>query len=75
MIDGCLSVKRQPPSLALHLLALSDLGRETSLDGRYRTSRTAGVAGDEVETVFALVQLCVGGLARLAGDIFDYFFC
>ena len=39
---------------------LADLGRETSLDGLYRTSRSAAVAGDEVETVLTLGEVGVG---------------
>lgn len=51
-------------------LPLADLGRETSLDSRDGTPGTAGVAGNEVETVFSLVELGVGGSARFAGDVF-----
>jgi hypothetical protein len=42
-------------NLTLHLLSLSDLGRETGLDSLDRTTRAARVAGDEVETVLSLV--------------------
>jgi hypothetical protein len=34
--------------------SLADLGRETSLDGLDRTSRSAAVAGNEVETILTL---------------------
>ncbi|KAL3960842.1 hypothetical protein ACCO45_005959 [Purpureocillium lilacinum] len=44
-------------SLDLHLSSLADLGRETSLDGRDTSSRSAVVASDEVETVLTLAEL------------------
>jgi hypothetical protein len=46
--------------LTLHLLSLADLGRETSLDGSDTATRAAVVAGDEVQTVLALVKLGIG---------------
>lgn len=58
--------------LTLLPATLADLGGETGLDGRDTTSGTAFVAGDEVETVFSLVEFCVWGSAGLAGDIFHY---
>lgn len=59
-------------SLALHLSSLADLGRETSLDGGDTASGAAVVAGDEIQTVLSLVEVCVGGLARLACYVLDY---
>jgi len=52
-------------------LSLADLSRETSLDGSDGTSGTAAVAGDEIQSVLALVELGVGAAAGLAGHIFD----
>lgn len=57
--------------LALLSSSLADLGRETSLDGSDGTAGAARVAGDEVESVFSLVELGIRGAASLAGDIFD----
>lgn len=57
--------------LTLHLLSLSDLGRESSLDGGDGTTRTAVVAGNEVQTVFTLAELCVGRFASFASDVFN----
>jgi hypothetical protein len=59
-------------SLTLHLLSFSDLGRETSLDSGDGPTGSARVAGDEVKTVLSLVQLRIGGAARLAGDVLDW---
>lgn len=58
--------------LTLLPLALADLGRETSLDGRDGTSRAAGIARHKVESVLALVELRVWGAAGLAGHVFHY---
>jgi hypothetical protein len=58
-------------SLTLHLLSLSDLGRETRLDGRDGPSGTARVACDKVQTVLALVELGVGRFACFADNVFD----
>ena len=58
--------------LSLHLSSLADLGGETSLDGRDGATRAAVVAGDEVQTVFTLAELCVGRLASFAGDVLDW---
>ena len=52
--------------------SLADLGRETSLDGGDGTARAAGVAGDEVESVFTLVEFGIRRAAGLAGDVFDW---
>lgn len=57
--------------LNLHLLSLADLGGETSLDGGDGTTGAAVVAGDKVQTVLGLVELGIGRLAGLAGDVFD----
>jgi hypothetical protein len=57
--------------LSLLSSALADLGRETSLDGRDGTSGTARVAGDEVQTVLTLVELCIRRAAGLASNVFD----
>lgn len=46
--------------LTLHLSPLADLGGETSLDGSDTATRSAVVAGDEVETILTLVELGVG---------------
>lgn len=58
--------------LSLHLSSLADLGGETSLDGRDGATGAAVVAGDKVQTVFTLAELCVGRLASFAGDVLDY---
>jgi hypothetical protein len=59
-------------SLSLdHPPSLSNLCRETSLDGLYRTPGSAAVARDEAETVLTLGEVCVGGAARLASDVLD----
>lgn len=52
-------------------LSAADLGPETSLDSGDRATRSTGVAGDEVETVLALVELGIGAAAGLAGDVLD----
>ena len=59
------------PALSLLSSALADLGRETSLDGSDGTSGTARVAGDEVETVLTLVELCIRRAASLASNVLD----
>lgn len=58
-------------NLTLHLPSLSDLGRETGLDGLDRTTRAARVASNEVKTVLSLGKICVGRSAGLAGDVLD----
>jgi hypothetical protein len=63
---------RRGHCLTLHLLSLADLGRETGLDSRDTAAGTAVVAGNEVQTVLTLVELGVGRLARLAGDVLDW---
>jgi hypothetical protein len=55
--------------LTLLPLSLSDLCRETALDGLNGPSATAAVARDETETVLSLAEFGVGGLARFADDI------
>lgn len=52
-------------------LSAADLGSETSLDSGDRATGSTGVAGDEVETVLALVELGIGAAAGLAGDVLD----
>jgi hypothetical protein len=52
-------------------LSAADLSTETGLDGGDRPTRTAGVAGNEVQTVFTLVEFGVGAAAGFAGNIFD----
>lgn len=49
----------------------ADLSTETGLDGGDGTTRSARVAGNEVQTVLSLVELCVGAAAGLAGDVLD----
>lgn len=58
-----------------HSLSLADLCGETGLDGSDGTSGTAAVAGDEVQSVLALVELGIGAAAGLAGDVFDCWYC
>lgn len=58
-------------NLTLHLSSLSNLGRETSLDRRHGSSRSARVAGDERETVLSLAQLGIGRSAGLARHVLD----
>lgn len=55
----------------MHSLTLADLCGETALDGGDGSAGAARVAGDEVEAVFSLVELGVGGAAGLACDVFD----
>lgn len=52
-------------------LSATNLSTETGLDGGDRPTRTAGVAGNEVETVFALVEFGVGAAAGFACNIFN----
>ncbi len=49
----------------------ADLGLETGLDGGDRPTRATALAGEEVQTVL-LAEEGVGGLANLAGDVFDW---
>lgn len=49
----------------------SHLSTETGLDGSDTAPTTAGVARDEVETVFSLVEFSIGASTGLAGDVFD----
>ena len=51
-------------------LAAADLSTETSLDGGNGTTRTTGVAGDEVQTVLTLVELGIGAATGLACNVF-----
>lgn len=51
----------------------ADLSTETGLDGSDGTTGTARVAGDEVETVFALVEFGIGAAAGFAGDVFNWY--
>lgn len=59
------------PRSTLLTPALANLCTETSLDGLDAASRGAAVALDEVETIFASHQLCVGRFACLARDVFN----
>jgi len=58
-----------------HSLTLSssaaDLSTETGLDGGDGTTGSARIAGNEVQTVLSLVELCIGAAAGLASDVFD----
>lgn len=53
-------------------LSATNLSTETGLDCGDRPTRTAGVAGNEVETVFALVEFGVGAAAGFACNIFNW---
>ena len=70
--------KRNPthkmtPSKTLTLtLSAADLSTETGLDSSDGTTRSARVAGDEVQTVLTLVEFGVGAAAGFASDIFDW---
>lgn len=57
-------------NLSLLPLSLSDLGRETSLDGGNGTSGSTRVTCNEVQSVLSFVELCIGRFAGLAGDVF-----
>jgi hypothetical protein len=59
-------------NLTLHPLSLADLSRETGFDSRDGATRLAGVAGDEVQSVFALAELGVAGSTGFAGYVFDW---
>ena len=56
--------------LALLSASLADLSGETSLDGSNTATRSTGVASNEVQSVFSLVEFSVWRPARLAGNIF-----
>lgn len=43
------------------------------VDIRNGTSGAAAVTGDEEKSVFSLFEICVGGLASSAGDVFHWF--
>lgn len=62
----------QQPGRSLTLLSpsLANLGRETGLDCSNTSSRTAGVACNEVQSVFSFVEFGVWRSAGLAGDVF-----
>jgi hypothetical protein len=62
---------RNKNTLTHHPPSLSNLGRETSLDGLYRTTRSTAVACDEVETVLTLGEIRVGRTACLARNVLD----
>jgi hypothetical protein len=53
------------------LLSPTDLSTETCLDSCDRTSRSAGVAGNEVQTVLSLVELGIRASAGLASNVFN----
>jgi hypothetical protein len=56
--------------LTLLSASLANLGRETGLDCCDGSSRAAGVASDEVQSVLSLVEFGVWRSAGFAGDIF-----
>jgi hypothetical protein len=60
----------QQISLTLLSASLSDLCGETSLDGRDTSSRTAGIASNEVQSVLSLVKFRIWRSTGFAGDIF-----
>lgn len=57
-------------SLTLLSASLSDLCGETGLDGRDTSSRTAGIASNEIQSVLSLVEFRIWRSAGFAGDIF-----
>jgi len=57
-------------SLTLLSASLSDLCGETGLDRSDTSSRAAGVAGNEIQSVLSLIELRIWGSAGFAGDIF-----
>lgn len=63
-------IEEKATSLTLSL-SPTDLSTETSFDGSDGTTRSARVAGDEVQTIFTLVEFSIGTAAGLAGDVFD----
>lgn len=63
--------KEYPPTFLTLTLSAADLSTETGLDSRDGTTGTTRVAGDEVQTVFTLVELGVGTAAGFAGNILD----
>lgn len=63
-------VRHTPSRLTLHSFTLADLRRETGLDSRDGPPRATAVAGNKVETVFALVELGVWGATSLASHVF-----
>ena len=65
--------QRRHTSLTLSLSA-SDLATETGLDSGDGTTGSAGVAGNEVQTVLTLVEFGVGTAASLASNVFDWLY-
>lgn len=57
--------------LCLLPLALSNLSRESSLDGCHTASTAAGITCDEVKPVFSLVEFGIRRAAGLACNIFN----
>lgn len=53
-------------------LALSNLSRESSLDGCHTASTAAGITRDEVKPVFSLVEFGIRRAAGLACNIFNW---
>lgn len=73
---ACNAIDRSPfqqcaetTRLCLLTLALSDLGRETGLDGGDGTARSTGVTGDEGQAVLSLVELGIWRSAGFASDV------
>jgi hypothetical protein len=62
------------PILILTLLSLSltDLGRETSLDSRYTSSRATRIASNEVQSILSFVELCIRRSACLACHVLHF---
>jgi hypothetical protein len=55
--------------LTLLPLSLSDLRRETALDGLHTTSATAAIACDEAETILSFAEFSVEILAGFARHV------
>lgn len=71
-LKNLLHNSQHPSSSRLTLtLPAADLSTETGLDSGDGTTGTTGVAGNEVKTVFTLVELGVGAAAGLAGNVLD----
>jgi hypothetical protein len=68
---GKVNGKHPALSLTLLPLSLSDLCRETALNGLDGTPTTAAITRDETETVFSLAEFGIRRFARLADDVVD----
>jgi hypothetical protein len=70
-IECSIAVKeRERNNLTLLPPPLANLCRETSLDSGDGAPRSARVAGNKIQTVFALVQIGIGRATRFARDVF-----